>query len=257
MYKTEKRNLKVSLRYRKQRFQQNMTESNITQAPFSNITANTTSTTRSSMSEDISIMKIVHSIIGSVGIVANLTVVLVFLNHKKFRQKIPNIFIIHQVGKFLILYNLHNTMKILCSSMPGCVSGRTSLGMLPLTVSAASLWKVLHISWCNNGKLLWFCFGSFRSSLKVLRVKCVPGETLLLCALFYLKCSCFSLLLAEALLPYRTRCTYLVRQSCMFCLMCGSSLVGTAFFILCGPIFVFTCGGLNRMWFLRYWGYTY
>ena len=90
-----------------------MAESNVTQTPSSNITTNTTSTTTSSTSADISIMTIVHSIIGSVGIVANLTVILVFLNHKKFRQKIPNIFIIHQVGKFLILYNLHNTMIIL------------------------------------------------------------------------------------------------------------------------------------------------
>ena len=112
MYTTEERNLIVSLRYRKQLFQLNMSESNVTQIPSSNVTTNTTSTTRSSISEDISIMTIVHSIIGSLGIVANLTVVLVFLNHKKFRQKIPNIFIIHQVGKFLILYNLHNTMII-------------------------------------------------------------------------------------------------------------------------------------------------
>ena len=89
-----------------------MAESNVTQTPFSNITVNTTSTTRSSMSEDISIMTIVHSIIGSVGIVANLTVVLVFLNHKKFRQKIPNIFIIHQVGKFLVFYILYSIMII-------------------------------------------------------------------------------------------------------------------------------------------------
>ena len=31
----------------------------------------------------------------------------------------------------------------------------------------------------------------------------------------------------------------------MFCLTCGSFLAGTAFFILCGPIFVYTYGGLN------------
>ena len=90
-----------------------MAESNVTQTPSSNITTNTTSTTRSSISEDISIMTIVHSIIGSAGIVANLMVVLVFLRHKKFRQKIPNIFIIHQVGKFLILYSLCNIMIII------------------------------------------------------------------------------------------------------------------------------------------------
>ena len=37
------------------------------------------------------------SIIASVGIITNLTVIVVFLNHKKLRRKIPNIFIINQV----------------------------------------------------------------------------------------------------------------------------------------------------------------
>ena len=36
----------------------------------------------------------------------------------------------------------------------------------------------------------------------------------------------------------------------MFCLMCGSFFAGTAFFIACGPIFVFTCGYLSGMRFL-------
>ena len=42
---------------------------------------------------------IAQSAIASVGIVANLTVIAVFLNHKKLRKKIPNIFIINQVRK--------------------------------------------------------------------------------------------------------------------------------------------------------------
>ena len=42
---------------------------------------------------------IAQSTIASVGIVANLTVIVVFLNHKKLRRKIPNIFIINQVRK--------------------------------------------------------------------------------------------------------------------------------------------------------------
>ena len=37
------------------------------------------------------------TVISCVGIIANATVVVVFLNHKKLRQKIPNIFIINQV----------------------------------------------------------------------------------------------------------------------------------------------------------------
>ena len=44
------------------------------------------------------IVMIVSTIITSVGIVANFTVIIVFLNDKKLRKKIPNIFIIHQVG---------------------------------------------------------------------------------------------------------------------------------------------------------------
>ena len=49
-------------------------------------------------SSDIDVMTIIHSTTASVGIIANLTVVVVFLNHKKFRRKIPNVFIINQVS---------------------------------------------------------------------------------------------------------------------------------------------------------------
>ena len=42
-------------------------------------------------------IRIIQSSIASVGIMANLTVIVVFLNHKKLRRKIPNIFIINQV----------------------------------------------------------------------------------------------------------------------------------------------------------------
>ena len=55
-----------------------------------NITDNTSTGT--------STMGIVHSTIASVGIVTNLTVIVVFLNHRKFRRKVPNICIINQVG---------------------------------------------------------------------------------------------------------------------------------------------------------------
>ena len=43
------------------------------------------------------IILIIQSTTASVGIVANLTVIMAFLNHKKLRRKIPNIFIINQV----------------------------------------------------------------------------------------------------------------------------------------------------------------
>ena len=47
------------------------------------------------------IVMILSTLIASVGIVANFTVILVFMNDKKLRQKIPNIFIINQVGQIL------------------------------------------------------------------------------------------------------------------------------------------------------------
>ena len=71
------------------------------------------------------------------------------------------------------------------------------------------------------------------------------------------KCSRYSLVLAGLCLPYRMLCAYLVRLSYMFCLTCGSFLAGTAFFILCGPIFVYTYGGLKRIRFIRQWAYAY
>ena len=72
-------------------------------------------------------MMVVHSIIASVGMSGNLTVILVFLNHRKFRKKIPNIFIIHQVSiyficSFCFIYSIKNfisseTQHILLVSM--------------------------------------------------------------------------------------------------------------------------------------------
>ena len=50
---------------------------------------------------------IIQSTTASLGIVSNLTVIVVFLNHKKLRRKIPNIFIINQVRHFS-LYVLQN-----------------------------------------------------------------------------------------------------------------------------------------------------
>ena len=47
---------------------------------------------------NIDIMVTLQNIIASLGIVANFTVVMVFLNHRKLRRKIPNMFIINQVS---------------------------------------------------------------------------------------------------------------------------------------------------------------
>ena len=76
-----------------------MTKSNET-VTLDNIIINST-VNESSTQPDT--MMIVHSIIATVGIVTNLTVVIVFLNHKKLKHKIPNICIIHQVCLLLYL----------------------------------------------------------------------------------------------------------------------------------------------------------
>ena len=50
------------------------------------------------MVQTVDVMMILSATIASVGIVANFTVITVFLNDKKLRKKIPNIFIINQVS---------------------------------------------------------------------------------------------------------------------------------------------------------------
>ena len=47
------------------------------------------------------IMTIVQSSIASIGIISNFIVVIAFLNDRKLRRKIPNIFIINQVSSYL------------------------------------------------------------------------------------------------------------------------------------------------------------
>ena len=59
---------------------------------------NTTEAMSVEETKSIDVMALLPAIITSVGIVANATVILAFLNHKKLRGKIPNIFIINQVG---------------------------------------------------------------------------------------------------------------------------------------------------------------
>ena len=48
--------------------------------------------------DNIDIMMVLTIFIASVGMIANLTVVVVFFCHQKLRRKIPNIFIINQVS---------------------------------------------------------------------------------------------------------------------------------------------------------------
>ena len=66
---------------------------------------NFTTKTEDSNEKTIDIMMLLSTIIASVGIVSNSTVVVVFLKHKKMRRKIPNIFIINQVRDSLKCIN--------------------------------------------------------------------------------------------------------------------------------------------------------
>ena len=59
---------------------------------------NVTTTVETKTSDPFDVMMILQMLISSVGIVANWAVVLAFLNHKQLRGKIPNMFIINQVG---------------------------------------------------------------------------------------------------------------------------------------------------------------
>ena len=58
------------------------------------------------------VMKILQIVIACLGVFTNLVVVVVFLNNKQMRRKIPNICIINQVRKLLFL--LPKILKVCC-----------------------------------------------------------------------------------------------------------------------------------------------
>ena len=76
------------------------------------MTTNTTSLDTENNTK-IDFVKIISSVIASVGMVSNLTVVVAFLNHKKFRRKIPNMFIINQVSQSNIKVHLFLSFVLL------------------------------------------------------------------------------------------------------------------------------------------------
>ena len=74
-----------------------MADTNVTLANDLNYTMKKTSSSQS-YPEEYGVMQILQLIIVSVGITANLTVIVVFLNNKELRRKIPNRFIVNQVS---------------------------------------------------------------------------------------------------------------------------------------------------------------
>ena len=73
---------------------------NVPNTTVNNTTCNITITVSSvpDTFEEVDVMMILRFILSSVGVIGNLNVFIVFLNHKKLRKKIPNIFITHQVS---------------------------------------------------------------------------------------------------------------------------------------------------------------
>ena len=64
----------------------------------SSVAVNETLSNEKTTSDRFNVMQILQSIIASVGITANLTVIIVFLSHRKLRLKIPNRFIVNQAS---------------------------------------------------------------------------------------------------------------------------------------------------------------
>ena len=74
------------------------TESMTSATTFTHLNVSTVQNKSGETENETNTMGIVHSVIASVGIVTNLTVIVVFLNDRKLRRKVPNICIINQVG---------------------------------------------------------------------------------------------------------------------------------------------------------------
>ena len=66
-----------------------------------NVTDVLSTTDNDNFNENLNAMKIIQIIIASIGVITNIIVVIVFLNDRKLRRKIPNICIINQVCVFV------------------------------------------------------------------------------------------------------------------------------------------------------------
>ena len=77
-----------------------MVDVNVTLAGNINSTRKKTLSSEANV-EQFNVMQILQLVIVSVGIAANFTVIVVFLNHKELRRKILNRFIVNQVSCFI------------------------------------------------------------------------------------------------------------------------------------------------------------
>ena len=83
-----------------------------------NVTDFTNTTDNEDNSENFNGMRIVILVIACVGIITNAVVVIVFLNDRELRRKIPNICIINQVGTIYDSYTVHSLLPTKIASIP-------------------------------------------------------------------------------------------------------------------------------------------
>ena len=69
-----------------------------TEGSYTTLNLNGSETDLEGKDNNMDIVEIIQLSIAPVGIIGNLTVIVVFLNHKKLRRKIPNRFIVNQVN---------------------------------------------------------------------------------------------------------------------------------------------------------------
>ena len=99
--------------------------------------------------------------------------------------------------------------------------------------------------WLNKVTLC-FCFGGSCQSLKVRKVKCIPGDPAITCPVLF-KGSRSPLSLALLCIAYCTLRPYLVRRYLVFCWLCCVMLAGTALYIcllVYAGLSLFIIGGL-------------
>ena len=94
--------------------------------------------------------------------------------------------------------------------------------------------------------MLCFCFGSSHQSLKVRKVRCIPGDPAITCPVLF-KGSHSLLSLALLYVAYCTLRPYLVRRYLVFCWPYCVMLAGTALYIcllVCVGLSLFIISGL-------------
>ena len=110
------------------------------------------------LDEDTTTQQVIYvsqNVIALLGMVTNLVVVIVFLNHKEFRQKIPNIFIIHQVSKRCVFFvdtsfsqveSLTKTFTYLSKRKEGITHqfNQCSVTLEPYSLNVQRCQKVIH-----------------------------------------------------------------------------------------------------------------